>query len=173
MHLMCGTKPHVRSLLHIKEAGVFSEDIHIYFEKMWFAALQSVSLVQLSSSPLVGINSRAVLSPEPSRRQVFPATASSLWRIALKIVSTSISPAVLHYRRLPRVSSVGRKTKKKSFRIHTGLFLRTKGINHIYRDKPFRMELVFHTDVETHPFHLISYLPFLIIKTRLHKPTIS
>lgn len=95
-----------------------------YTKKKWFAALnlmQSVSLVQLSSSPLVGINSRAVLSPEPSRHQVFPATTNRLWEIALKIVFTLISLDVLHYRRLPRVSSVERKTKK-SFQIHTGLF---------------------------------------------------
>lgn len=128
MHLMCGMKPHIRSLLRNLEAGVFSEHIHIYLKtnkkKMWFAALnlmQSVSLVQLSSSPRVGINSRAVLSPEPSRHQVFPATTSSLWEIALTTVLTLIYLDVLHYRRLPRVSSVKKQTKK-SCQIHTGLF---------------------------------------------------
>lgn len=115
MHLMCGMKPHIRSLLHIKEARRSFQRIYIHiYLKMWTAALnlmQSVSSVQLSSSPPVGINSRAVLSPEISHHQVFPATTNSLWGIAPKIVSTLISPAVLHYRRLPCVSSAERKAK--------------------------------------------------------------
>lgn len=145
---------------------------------MWFAALNQTQSLWFCSPlllPPVGINSRTVLSPEPSRHQVFPAaTKQFMGNCSKNCIGLDVSSRVT----LQTASSCvyRRKKNKNKFSNPHWSFLhscRTKGINHIYRDKPFRMELVFYTDVETHPFHLISYLPFLIIKTRLHKPTIS